>query len=174
MVTERRASMPLKIVILDGTGCDLPMKELRARIGAVLEPAVPPARRRSAKQLPKGLPSKRRMLCFHGIILDLANGIAYLNRTNLNVTRREFDLLEYLIHNSDRYVPLAELAENVWDTKGRWQTNMIENRIHSLRRKFAIAGGDIPIVNLRGVGYALRPPVPAKKRPPVPVKRRKR
>lgn len=170
--------MPLKILIIDIPGCDLPLNELRARICAVLEPAVPPAqpsrRRRAtapetpAAELPKELaaqPSaKRRMLCFHDIILDLGNGIAYRKRINLNVTRREFDLLEYLIHNSDRYVPLAELAENVWDTKCSWKSNMIENRIHSLRRKLALAGGTNPIVNLRGVGYALQPPAPVRNR----------
>jgi len=175
VVTNARTDRPLKIIILDGPACALSQKELRARICAALAPVIPPVQpepppHRHQPPAPQPAaadepaPRRRRLLHFHDIVLDLDNSLAYRRRTNLNLTRLEFDLLEYLIRNSDRYISPAELAENVWDIRSLRRSNMIENRIHNLRRKLVLAGGTNPIVNRRGFGYAVQPPAPVRSR----------
>jgi len=53
----------------------------------------------------------------------------------INLTPKEFKLLEYMIRNQNRVLPRVEIAEKVWDTTFDTGTNFIDVYINYLRKK---------------------------------------
>lgn len=69
---------------------------------------------------------------------------------------REFQLLEYLMRNSDRVVTRTMLLENVWDFHFDPTTNIVETHISRLRGKLNRGHDQDLIQTVRGAGYLLR------------------
>ena len=74
----------------------------------------------------------------------------------LELSPREFRLLEFFLLNPERVVSRATLLEKVWDMSFDPETNVVEAHISNLRKK--LEEGDRPrlIQTVRGAGYALR------------------
>ena len=70
----------------------------------------------------------------------------------IELTPREFAMLEYLIRNADRVVAKIELIDHVWDSAADVTLNTVEVYAGYLRRKI---GAD-RLSTVRGVGYRLR------------------
>lgn len=76
----------------------------------------------------------------------------------IDLTAREFRILEYLARNAGRVVTRSMLLENVWDYNFDPQTNIIDQHVSRLRRKLE-SGGAAPLIHtVRGSGYILRSP----------------
>ena len=74
----------------------------------------------------------------------------------IDLTQREFELLEYLMRNERIVVPRQRLLEEVWGYDPFATTNTIEVFVSNLRRKLE-AGGDARLLHtIRGAGYVLR------------------
>jgi two-component system copper resistance phosphate regulon response regulator CusR len=74
----------------------------------------------------------------------------------LNLTTKEYALLEYLAHNTGRVVGREEIAEHVWDETFDPFSNLIEVYINRLRRKVDGPFKTQLIHTRRGAGYVLR------------------
>lgn len=75
----------------------------------------------------------------------------------LELTQREFELLEYLMRNERIVVARQRLLEDVWGYDPFATTNTIEVFVSNLRRKLE-AGGEARLLHtIRGAGYVLRP-----------------
>lgn len=76
----------------------------------------------------------------------------------LNLTAREFDLLQYLLHNQTRVVTRDMLARDVWHEVARATPldNVIDVHIARLRRKVDDPFATKLIHTVRGVGFMLR------------------
>jgi len=75
----------------------------------------------------------------------------------IDLTVREFGLLEYLLRNAGRVVSRSMLLEAVWDYNFDPQTNIIDQHVSRLRQKID-KDFDPPLLQtVRGMGYALRP-----------------
>ncbi len=76
----------------------------------------------------------------------------------IDLTPREFALLEFLMRNAGRTLSRARIAEAVWNYQFDSNTNVVDVYITYLRRKL----GDLPdgteLVTVRGVGYRLDGP----------------
>src|SRR5947199_4912665 len=74
----------------------------------------------------------------------------------IDLTQREFELLEYLMRNERIVVPRQRLLEAVWGYDPFATTNTIEVFVSNLRRK--LEAGDEPrlLHTIRGAGYVLR------------------
>jgi len=94
--------------------------ELRARIGALL-------RRRS---LPPQI-----TLTVGSIRLDRAKRLAAVGGRSVELTAKEYALLEYLLLNRGRLVTREEIAEHVWDESYDPFSNLIEVYVGRLRQK---------------------------------------
>jgi two-component system OmpR family response regulator len=70
----------------------------------------------------------------------------------VELTTREFRILEYLLRNKGRVVTRTMLLEKVWDYSFDPQTNIIDQHVSRLRQK--LAGG--PVQTVRGVGYTIK------------------
>ena len=87
--------------------------------------------------------------------IDLAARLVKLRGTRIDLTDREFRILEYLARNEGRVVTRSMLLEHVWDYSFDPQTNIIDQHVSRLRQKLDRAGAGSLIETVRGAGYAI-------------------
>ena len=75
----------------------------------------------------------------------------------LDLSAREYALLEYLVHHAGQVVTRELLAENVW-SDAEVESNVIDVYIRYLRQKVDAPFGTPLIQTVRGLGYSLRAP----------------
>jgi two-component system OmpR family response regulator len=73
----------------------------------------------------------------------------------IQLQRREFKLLEYLVRHAGQVVTRTMLLENVWEHHFDPQTNVIDVHISRLRQKIDLGSGCALLHTIRGVGYRL-------------------
>lgn len=76
--------------------------------------------------------------------------------TRIDVTGREFRILEYLARNAGRVVTRSMLLEKVWEYHFDPQTNIIDQHVSRLRQKLDRGFDTSLIQTVRGAGYSLR------------------
>jgi DNA-binding response OmpR family regulator len=77
---------------------------------------------------------------------------------DIELTSREFHLLEHLARNPGRVLTRAQICERVWDYDFDPGTNLVDVYIQRLRRKLETHGSEPLIETIRGVGYRIRKP----------------
>ena len=122
------------------------LDELRARVRALLR---------------RGQGAPATVLQFADLEVGLLDRRVRRGGRVLDLTQREFALLEFLLRNPDRVVTRTSIAEHVWDYNFEWQSNVVDVFLNSLRRKTEEGGEPRLIHTVRGVGYVLRVPEPA-------------
>jgi two-component system, OmpR family, response regulator MprA len=85
--------------------------------------------------------------------------VARSDRT-IDLTNREFELLEYLMRNQRLVISRERLLEDVWDYDPTALTNTIDVFISNLRRKLEAGGEPRLLHTKRGAGYVIRAPRP--------------
>lgn len=96
------------------------------------------------------------MLQFSDLVLDLNEKVARRGGRVIELTAREFRLLEYLMRNRGRVVSRIDIAEAVWDINFDTGTNVIDVYINYLRKKI---DRDAPVKLIHtvvGMGYTLK------------------
>lgn len=76
----------------------------------------------------------------------------------VELTRKEYSLLEYLLTRAGQLVGAEELIEHAWDSQADPFSNAFRFQIHSLRKKLDDAGAQGYIVTQRGQGYRIQEP----------------
>ena len=71
----------------------------------------------------------------------------------IDLSPREFSLLEFLMRNAGRTVSRSRIAEAVWNYQFDTETNVVDVYINYVRKKLAFPGLSAPISTVRGVGY---------------------
>ena len=111
-------------------------EELLARIDAV-------ARRSSLDQ----------HLSYGPIELDVEAHRVTVAGANVDLTAKEFALLQALLENAGKVLSRADLKEKVWHFEPDAETKVVDLYVHYLRKKLGSAGDLINTV--RGIGYSL-------------------
>jgi two-component system, OmpR family, copper resistance phosphate regulon response regulator CusR len=75
---------------------------------------------------------------------------------NIELTAKEFHLLEYLLRNQGRVVSKAEIADKIWDISFETGTNVIEVYVNFLRKKIEKGFDKKLIYTLIGMGYVIK------------------
>ena len=88
--------------------------------------------------------------------LELSRREVFVGGTAVGLTKREFDLLHYLLKNKGVVVTREQLLENVWDFDFDGGTNTVDVYIRFLRGKIDDVFGIKLISTVRGVGYVIR------------------
>ena len=112
--------------------------ELLARIRALL--------RRGGARRPD-------QLAYADVELDRVKHVATRGGEKLDLTPKEFQLLEFLMLNPERVIRRTELLEKVWDLTFDPMSNVVDVHIAHLRQKLSSAGGTPLLRTVRGVGY---------------------
>lgn len=96
-----------------------------------------------------------RILQYEGLCMNLDTHQVYLDEAEINLTPKEFDILEILMGNPKRVFSIDQLFEMVWkmdSLEGDSRTIMVY--ISNIRKKIEPEGRNIKyIINVRGVGY---------------------
>jgi len=71
----------------------------------------------------------------------------------VELTQKEFALLEYLLRNKGKVCRRTRIIEKIWDVHFEKDTSVIDVFINSLRKKLDAAGQESFIQTIRGVGY---------------------
>ena len=116
---------------------------LRARLRALLR---------------RGVVARPAVLQAGEISLDPATREVRVGTELVELTPREFLLLEYLVRHAGRVVAKDELLEHVWDRATEVAANVVEVYVGYLRRKTEADGEPRLIHTVRGVGYVLKQP----------------
>ncbi len=127
----------------DYLGKPFAVAELRARVRALL-------RRQSDH--------KDALLSVADLVLDTVAHEARLRETRLELTSREYAILEYLLRNKGRLVTKGMIAEHVWDHHFDSDYNLIEVYVRRLRQKIEPQGSPHLIHTVRNGGYVIREP----------------
>ena len=116
------------------------LEELLARVRSLL-------RRQSA--------AKETVLEARGIRMDLLGRIVTLNGVPVDLTSREFALLEIFLQNPGRILPRTLIAEKVWESHYDIDGNLLDVYMSKLRTKFDTAEARPLFKTIRGVGYQM-------------------
>lgn len=87
--------------------------------------------------------------------LDLNKKIAQRGSSNIELTAKEYLLLEYLMRNKGRVVSRSEIAENVWEITFDTGTNIVDVYINLLRKKVDRDFEQKLIQTRIGLGYTI-------------------
>lgn len=91
----------------------------------------------------------------HDLILDAAKRTVRRGERKIELTSREFSLLEYLMRSPGRVFTRTQICEHVWDYQFDPGTNLIDVYIQRLRRKIDDGETSKLIQTVRGTGYRL-------------------
>ena len=119
-------------------------KELLLKIRALLKHVL-------NQHLPVGNILKARDL-----IMNLDTMQVTREGIKINLTAKEFQLLEYMLRNKNRVVSRADIAINVWDTDFDSNTNVIDVYISYLRNKIDKSFDEKLIQTHVGIGYIIK------------------
>jgi DNA-binding response OmpR family regulator len=120
------------------------MRELLVRIRALLK-------RNNKSANPTG-----NILKYADLEMNLHTKIVKRNGTEISLTPKEFNLLEYMLNNPERVLSRTEIAEKVWDTHFDTGTNFIDVYINYLRKKVDKDFGSKLIHTKSGMGFILK------------------
>ena len=118
------------------------VEELAARIHAML-------RRISGE--------RQNILAVGDLRLDrISREVTWKDQT-VDLTGREFNLIEYLMRSPGRVFTRTQILEHVWDYDFDPSTNIVDVCIQRIRKKIGPGSdGDSPIESVRGIGYRFR------------------
>jgi len=112
------------------------LEELAARIRALL-------RRQGGRAVP--------LICHEGLILDPAAHAVTLDEQAVELSPREFAVLQALLENAGHVLSRERLEQSLYSWGNEVESNAVEVHIHHLRRKL----GSSLIRTIRGVGYVI-------------------
>ncbi len=87
--------------------------------------------------------------------MDVGAHRVRVDGVGVDLTPKEFDLLECLLRGVGRVLTRVEIKEYVWDFTFDAPTKVVDLYVHYLRKKLADAGAPDVIETVRGVGYAI-------------------
>ena len=105
--------------------------------------------------LRRGAAPRPAVLRAGDLSLDPASRTVHRGRTGIELTPREFALLEYLMRRAGQVVPKTEILEHVWDAYDAAELNVVEVYAGYLRRKIDAPFGRSALQTVRGAGYRL-------------------
>lgn len=144
LILSARRELPERVEGLD-VGADdylgkpFAFDELLARVRAL-------ARRRGHEMIPS-------VLVAGNVRLDETARRVTVNDTEVQLSPREFSLLEYLMRNAGHALSRDQIVEHVWGYDAEPGDKAVDLYIHYLRRKLTLAGAPSPIRTVRGQGY---------------------
>ena len=92
------------------------------------------------------------------LVMDTASHSVTVDEMPLELTAKEFAILEYFLQHPRRVLSRQQIEDHVWNYDFDSTSNLVDVYIGRIRRKVIAAGARDPIVTIRGVGYRCDPP----------------
>lgn len=103
---------------------------------------------------PQGVVNENVIAC-GSLVVDMNNHKAVRDGRNIDLTVREYAILEYLARNRNIVVTREQIRANIWNIDDDVKSNVVDVYIRYLRRKIDDKYDDKLIQTIRGVGYKL-------------------
>jgi len=89
--------------------------------------------------------------------VDLTNRTVAHEGKVISLTKKEFDILQYLLINKNRVITRVQLTEHIWDNalEADYDSNYVDVHIKNLRKKLGAHAEVDWIETVRGIGYRL-------------------
>ncbi len=100
---------------------------------------------------------KKTIMDIHGFQVDLNNRTVSHGGKVISLTKKEFDILQYLLINKNRVITRVQLTEHIWDNalEADYDSNYVDVHIKNLRKKLSAYAEVDWIETVRGIGYRL-------------------
>lgn len=95
-------------------------------------------------------------LSYSGISVNPRSKDGFIGEQSLQLTVKEYELLEFLLLNSERILTREQIFDRIWGFASDTTTGIVDLYIHYLRKKLSTFGLDSLIQTVRGVGYMLK------------------
>ena len=92
------------------------------------------------------------------LVMDTLTREAWRKQKKIELTTKEYSILEYFMRHPNAVVTRTMLEEHAWDYEMDVESNVIDVYIRRLRRKIDEDGEDSLIQTVRGAGYRLKAP----------------
>jgi DNA-binding response OmpR family regulator len=98
---------------------------------------------------------KGNVIKINGLDIDLDKRVVMCKDDPLPLTRKEYDILIFLVLNKDRTVTRLQISEHIWGDiiEENYNSNYIDVHIKNLRKKIADLAGADYLETVRGVGF---------------------
>ena len=106
--------------------------------------------------LRRGKAETKTVLQIDGLSLDLVSHKVKRNNEEIELTGKEYSLLEYFMRNQGKVLTRTMIAEHVWDYNFDTFTNVIDVYVNHLRKKVDKGYPEKLLHTLRGVGYIMK------------------
>ena len=103
----------------------------------------------------RGGAERLEVLRYGPLVLDRLHHVATAGDRRLQLTAKEFQILEYFMLHAGEVVRRTALLEKVWDMHFDPGSNVVDVHVGNLRRKLARAAGEPLVETIRGVGFRL-------------------
>jgi DNA-binding response OmpR family regulator len=113
---------------------------------------------RLRSMLRRGSPAPHGVVSAWGLVVDTDARQVTADGVPVEVTRREFDLLEVLVRNAGVVLSRGQLLDRVWGYDFDVRNDAVDTVVSYLRRKLEACGRPRLIHTVRGVGFVLRGP----------------
>ena len=77
------------------------------------------------------------------------------NNESINISYKEFMILEYLMNNSNQIISKEQIYDKIWGIDTDFESNNLEAYLSFVRKKLKIIDSDVTIKAIRGMGYKL-------------------
>jgi len=102
---------------------------------------------------PEKTPEKKNILVEGDVELDLEKKVVRRGKSYIDLTAKEFSLLEFFMRNKGKVLSRIDIAEKVWDVNFDFGTNVVDVYVNFLRKKID-KGYDKKMIHTRvGFGY---------------------
>jgi DNA-binding response OmpR family regulator len=98
---------------------------------------------------------KSSSLLIHGLAIDTSAKTVARGAEPIELTPREYALLEYLVRRQGEVVSRSEIEEHIYNEQVDPMSNVVDSAICSLRKKISVPGAPPLIHTRRGLGYVL-------------------
>lgn len=123
------------------------IEELLARIRALLRRIDIEEEQRKVKQT---------TVTYRDLVIEKENRIVRRGNEQIELTKREYELLLILMENINVVLSREVLLNKVWGYKSEVETNVVDVYIRYLRNKIDVPGKESYIQTVRGTGYVMR------------------
>ena len=117
--------------------------------------AIPELLARIRTLLRRNSDDKSSTLAVGNLVLDTKKQEAFINKKLLNLTQKEYSILELLLYNKNRVLSRLAIAEYVWGDNFDLfsMTNFIDVHIKNIRKKIDELSEEKIIKTVRGIGF---------------------
>ena len=96
---------------------------------------------------------EQEILTLGPIEINLQKHAVTVNKSDVSLTHKEFDLLTYLVKNKGNVCSRTQIIQDVWDIHFDYDTGVIDVFMNAIRKKLNLKVDEDYIKTIRGVGY---------------------